>query len=47
VIGVVAWVVSMGLGMLVDLAMGFVVVILVAGKENLPRNSIMLAQQVY
>jgi hypothetical protein len=36
----------MGLGPLVGLAVGFAMAILVAGKENLPRNSIVLAQQV-
>ncbi len=46
-IGVVAWVVRMGLGPLVGLAMGFSVEILVVGKKNLQRNSIVLAQQVY
>ncbi len=46
-IGVVVWVVRMGLGPLVGSALGFAVVILVAGKENLPKNSILLAQQVY
>ncbi len=46
-IGVVAWVVRMGLRPLVGLAVGFAVAILVAGKEKLPRNSIVLAQQVY
>ena len=46
-IGVVAWVVRMGLGPLVGLAMGFAVAILVVGKENFSRNSIVLAQQVY
>jgi hypothetical protein len=33
----------MGLGSLVDLAMGFAMAILVVGKENRPRNPIMLA----
>ena len=46
-IGVIAWVVRMGLKLLVGLAVGFAMAILVAEKENLPRNLIMLAQQVY
>ncbi len=46
-IGVVAWVVRMGLGPLVGLSVGFSMAILIAGKKNLPRNSIVLAQQVY
>ncbi len=46
-IGVVAWMVRMGLGPLVGSALGFAMAILVAGKENLSRNSIMLALQVY
>ncbi len=46
-IGVVAWVVRMGLRLLVGLAVGIAMAILVAGKENLPRNPIVLAQQVY
>ncbi len=46
-IGVVAWVVRMGLGPLMGLSVGFSMAILIAGKENLPRNSIVLAQQVY
>ncbi len=46
-IGVVAWVVRMGLRPLVGSAVGFAMAILVAGKENLPRNPIVLAQQVY
>ncbi len=46
-IGVVAWVVRIGLGPLVGLALGFAVAIFIAGKENPPRNSIVLAQQVY
>jgi hypothetical protein len=37
----------MGLGSLVDLAMGFAVAILVAGKENRPRNPIVSANQVF
>jgi hypothetical protein len=37
----------MGLGSLVGLAMGFSMAILVARKENLPRNPIVLAQQVF
>ncbi len=36
----------MGLGPLVGSAVGIAVVILIAGKENLPRNPIVLAQQV-
>jgi hypothetical protein len=47
VIGVVAWVVRMGLRPLVGSAVGFAMAILVVEKENFPRNSIMLAQQVY
>ncbi len=46
-IGVVAWVVRMGLGPLVGSSMGFAVAILILGKENLPRNPIVLAQRVY
>ena len=46
-IGVVAWVVRMGLGTLMGLALGFAMAILIAGKENLPRYPIVLAQQVY
>ncbi len=46
-IGVVAWVVRMGLRPLVGSAVGFAMAILVVEKENFPRNSIMLAQQVY
>ncbi len=45
-IGVVALVAKMGLGPLVDSALGFAVARHVAGKENLPRNLIVLAQQV-
>ncbi len=45
--GVVAWVARMGLEPLVGLAVGFAMAILVAGKQNLPRNPIVLAQQVY
>ena len=37
----------MGLRPLVGSPMGFVVAILVAGKENHQRNLIVLAQQVY
>jgi hypothetical protein len=37
----------MGLGPLVGLALGFAVGILVARKDKLPRNLIVLAQQVY
>jgi hypothetical protein len=37
----------MGLGPLVGSAMGFAVAILISGKENLSRNPIMLAQQVF
>ncbi len=47
VIGVVAWVVRMGLGPLVGWAVGCAMAILIAGKENLPTNPIVLAQQVY
>jgi hypothetical protein len=35
----------MGLGPLADLVVGFAVMILIAGKKNLPRNPIVLAQQ--
>jgi hypothetical protein len=37
----------MWLGPLVDLAMGFAMVILVARNKNHPRNLIVLAQPVY
>ncbi len=46
-IGVIAWVARMGLGPLVGSAVGFAMAILIAGKENLPRIPIVLAQQVY
>jgi hypothetical protein len=36
----------MGLGPLVGSSVGFAMAILVARKENLPRNPIVLAQQV-
>jgi hypothetical protein len=36
----------MGLRPLVGLAVGFAMAILVAGKENHPRNPIVLAQQI-
>jgi hypothetical protein len=47
VIGVVASVARMEIGPLVGSAMGFIVPILIAGKENLPRNPIVSAQQVF
>jgi hypothetical protein len=37
----------MGLGPLVGSAVGFSMAVLIAGKEFLPRNLIVLAQQVY
>ncbi len=37
----------MGLRPLVGSAAGFAVAILVAGKENCPRNPVMSAQQVF
>ncbi len=47
VIGVVVCVARMGLGPLVGLAVGFDVAILIAGKENHPRNPIASAQWVF